>query len=510
MEKLINKLKEEQYKVPFISGIVIGLITHLFMIVNKFPNGDSMTNFYFDQNMVTSGRWFLTVACGLSSFYDLNFVNGILAIIFLSISAVFVTRFFDVKKKTTLILVPAVMVTFPAVAATMSYLYTIDGYMLGLLFAVVAAYISKKYKFGFFGGMVFLALSLGTYQAYVSIAILLCLFDIIFAVIDNEDIYVLWNKGFKYIMMGIGGSTIYYVVLKICLFAQHKELDTYQGINEMTHLGLSDIPSRLYRMYYDFVAFSFSGRIFVNNFLTMIIMSTLVSASMVAIFVLFIKNKAFKRWYSWLILFLCIGLMPFGANTVLLLMSPKGEYHLVMRMQWVIFIVAIVIIAEKVISAFETVKDKLIIPKTVSVVLVALLCYNFLLMDNIAYFNLQQQYEKSYAYCVRLLDRIEQTPGYVQGMPICMVGEISEKSYPSTELTDKITSKIRGTDGDFLFYRGEQYEEFMKNYLGAKLNILTGPYVTDMYFSEEYMEMSTFPDKNSIKIVNGIMFIKLE
>ena len=239
-------------------------------------------------------------------------------------------------------------------------------------------------------------------------------------------------------------------------------------------------------------------------------MSTLVSASMVAIFVLFVKNKAFKKWYSWLILFLSIGLMPFGANTVLLMMSPEGEYHLVMRLQWVIFIVAIVIIAEKTISTFETVKDKLIIPKTVSVALVALLCYNFLLMDNIAYFNMQQQYEKSYAYCVRLLDRIEQTPGYVQGMPICMVGEISEESYPQTYLTKDITSKIRGTDKSFLFYRGEQYRQFMKNYLGATLNILEGEYVNDMYFSEEYSEMSTFPDKNSIKIVNGIMFIKLE
>ena len=122
-------------------------------------------------------------------------------------------------------------------------------------------------------------------------------------------------------------------------------------------------------------------------------MSTIVSASMVAIFVLFVKNKVYKKWYSWLILFLCIGLMPFGANTVLLLMSKTGEYHLVMRLQWEIFIVAIVIISERTITAFETVKDKLIIPKTVSVVLVALLCYNFLLMDNIAYFNMQQQYE---------------------------------------------------------------------------------------------------------------------
>ena len=89
-------------------------------------------------------------------------------------------------------------------------------------------------------------------------------------------------------------------------------------------------------------------------------------------------------------------------------------------------------------------------------------------------------------------------------------GEISEKSYPPTELTYDITSKIRGTDGSFLFYRGEQYEEFIKNYLGATLNILEGDYVVDMYYSEEYSTMSSFPDKNSIKIVNGIMFIKLE
>ena len=510
MEKLINKLKEEQYKIPFISGLVIGLITHMFMIVNKFPNGDSMTNFYFDQNMVTSGRWFLTIACGISSFYDLNFVNGLLAIIFLSISAVFVTRFFDVKKKTSLILIPAVMATFPAVAATMSYMYTVDGYMLGLLLAILAAYVSRKYKFGFFFGMVLLALSLGTYQSYISVTILLCLFDIIFAVIDNEDIYVLWNKGFKYLMMGIGGGALYYGILKLCLLLQHKELDTYQGINEMAHISLSSIPERIAKMYYDFAAFAFSGRIFVNNILTLIIMSTLVSASMVAIFVIFVKNKVYKKWYSWIILFLCIGLMPFGANTVLLMMSQGGEYHLVMRLQWVVFLVAIVVIAERTISSFETAKDKLWVTKTVSVVLMALLCYNFLLMDNIAYFNLQQQYEKTYAYCVRLLDRIEQTEGYVQGMPICMVGEVSKKSYPSTELTFDITSKIRGTDGDFLLYRGEQYEEFIKNNLGATLNILKGDYVVDMYYSEEYSTMTSFPDKNSIKIVNGIMFIKLE
>ena len=50
----------------------------------------------------------------------------------------------------------------------------------------------------------------------------------------------------------------------------------------------------------------------------------------------------------------------------------------------------------------------------------------------------------------------------------------------------------------------------MKNYLGASLNILEGQDVEDMYYSEEYVSMTTFPDKGSIKVVNGIMFVKLE
>ena len=425
MEKLITKLKEEQYKIPFVSALVIGLITHMFMIVNKFPNIDSMTNFYFDQNMITSGRWFLMVACGFSTFYDLNFVNGLLAIILISICAVFVTRFFDVKKKSSMILIPAIMATFPAVAATMSYMYTVDGYMLGLLLAILAAYVSRKYKLGFIAGAVLLAFSMGTYQAYVSVAILLCLFDIVFDVINNEDIYDVWNKGFKYLMMGIGGGALYFGILKLLLAIQHKELSDYQGINQMGKFNIAMIPERIAQMYTDFGAFAFRGRVFVNNIFTMIIMSIVVSVSIVAIFVLFGKNGAFKKWYYWLILLLCIALMPFGTN-IMLLVSPGVEYHLLMRMQWEVFIIATVVISEKTIAAFESVKDRLNIAKTVSVVLIAGLCYNFLLMDNIAYFNLQQQYEKTYAYCVRLLDRIETTDGYFQGIPVCLVGVISK------------------------------------------------------------------------------------
>ena len=86
-EKVWSVIKQKKYLYPFLFTMVVGLLTHMFLFVNKFPNADAMTSFYFDQNMVTSGRWFLTVVCGISSYYDLNWVIGFLAIFYLSIAA---------------------------------------------------------------------------------------------------------------------------------------------------------------------------------------------------------------------------------------------------------------------------------------------------------------------------------------------------------------------------------------------------------------------------------------
>lgn len=509
MDKLFAKLKNQQYKIPFVSAMVIGLITHMVMIVNKYPNMDSMSNFYFDQNMVTSGRWFLICACGISSFYDLNFVNGLLAIIFLSVCAVFVTRFFNVEKRTSLILIPAVMMTFPAVAATMSYMYTVDGYMLGLLMAILAAYITKKYKYGFFAGGVLLAFSMGTYQAYLAFTILMVVFDLMLGIVTNEKIKDLWNRAWKFLVMGISGGVLYYVILKICLVLEKKELDTYQGINEMGKISISALPTMIKDVYFDFAAFASKGRIFVNNPFSMVVMCILIAGMIISICALVARYEAYKKWYNWVLMIFFLVTLPIGCN-IILLMSSQAEYHLLMRMQWELFLIIGIVICEKAISCLEDLKENVQIAKIVSVVVISFICYNFFLADNIAYFNLNEKYEKTYAYCVRLLDRIEQTEGYYQGIPICMVGVISEDSYPSTDITGNVTTRMRGTDGDFLLYKGEQYQEYMKHYLGASLNILTGDDVIDMYYSDEYQVMTSFPDKDSIKIVNGIMYIKLE
>ncbi|MDE7270869.1 MAG: hypothetical protein K2N81_10405, partial [Acetatifactor sp.] len=138
------------------------------------------------------------------------------------------------------------------------------------------------------------------------------------------------------------------------------------------------------------------------------------------------------------------------------------------------------------------------------------LIFCFTITDNIAYSNLQKRYEKTYAYCMRLLDRIEQTEGYYQGIPIAMVGVVGYNPYPVTDITLDVTSNMIGLNGDTLLYTGENYQVFMKNYLGATLNMMTPEEMEDIYYSQEYIEMESFPAESSVKIVDGIMYIKTE
>ena len=139
---------------------------------------------------------------------------------------------------------------------------------------------------------------------------------------------------------------------------------------------------------------------------------------------------------------------------------------------------------------------------------VLIFCYS--VTDNIAYSNLRKRYEKTYAYCVRLLDRIEQTEGYYMGIPIAMIGVVGDRQYPVTDITLPVTSNMIGMNGDILLYTGKNYRLFIQHYLGATLNILPEDVMSDMYDSEEYLAMDSFPGPDSIRVIDGVMYIKTE
>ena len=59
---------QKRWKTAFYSAFFLGLLIHIYKFTNLLPNHDGLYNFYSSQNMVASGRWFLSIACCLGSF----------------------------------------------------------------------------------------------------------------------------------------------------------------------------------------------------------------------------------------------------------------------------------------------------------------------------------------------------------------------------------------------------------------------------------------------------------
>jgi hypothetical protein len=132
-EEIIKKIKNNipvQWKACFISALVVGLIAHLYKIVNWIPNWDSLVFRYDSQNMIAMGRWLLPVVSSLSSFYDLPWITGLLAIVFHGLGAVCICKIFNIQKNITAILIGATIVSFPTVTSVMLYNYVADAYAL--------------------------------------------------------------------------------------------------------------------------------------------------------------------------------------------------------------------------------------------------------------------------------------------------------------------------------------------------------------------------------------------
>lgn len=584
-EALFHKIRRE-WKIAFLACFLLGLLVHMPALLSDIPNHDGLDSMYFDQNMITSGRWFLTVACGISSYYTLPWTIGVLGLVYLGCAAAALCELLEIRRPWAAAACGGLLSVFPAFASTVAYVFTLDGYMLAILLAVLAVLFVKKRRLGFLPGAVCLAFSMGIYQAYLSFAMILSVFSILMLCADGaqgpspkgkdhgrgaapkdapegkdhgkcaapkdapegkghgecaapkdapegkghgkcaapKD--APWGGKIKaalgYLYMGVLGTALYYGILRVLLLVQGKELAGYQGIDGMVSAGMSGrgILSGVVEMYRDFLGFTFHGNVLFQNIFSAAACVLLTVSGAIGAYFALRERKSWKNPVTFVIMVVAVAALP-AATNIILLISPAVTYHLLMRYQWVLYLIGIVALAGNIAgkapkagSGESGPPGPILCPglwaEWAACLGVWALIFCFCITDSIAYSNLQKRYEKTYAYCIRLLDRIEQTEGYYPGIPIAMVGVVGDEQYPPTDITLDVTSNMIGMSGDSLLYRGDNYREFIRNYLGATLNILPAEAMAEMYYSEEYTAMESFPGRDSIRIIDGILYVKTE
>lgn len=508
-EQLYEAIKEKlnpQIKTAALTAFLLGLLIHLPVMIGDYPNHDGLDGMYFSQNMVTSGRWFLAVACSLSSFFSLPYVNGLISLLFLAISAGVLTAILKIEKKLQAALIAGLLVSFPALASTYGYIFTADGYMMGLCLAFLAVYFAEKGKKGWIIGGVCLSFSMGIYQSYLSFAILLSMYCCCMILWDGnkeperKDYAV---RILRYLFMGVWGVGLYYVLLQILLKLQGKVLDTYQGINGMAETSGNGIANMLKKVYADFGAFTLHSPVLHGNIPSLVVCILLLLLFATVLFSRASQKGCLKKPLFWLVLIVLLAGIP-AASNVLLFISPDVTYHLLMRYQYVLLLIL------PLAFLFREDSEQRTMVAWGTFLTALVLTWSFGVTDNIAYSNLAKKYEKTYAYCLRLADRMEQTEGYYTGIPVAMIGVQSSENYPETDISGHVTDAMIGMNGDYLIYTSTNYQQFMRYYMGITVNPVSDEEMLRIYDTPEYRALNSFPAADSMKVVDGILYIKTE
>ena len=336
--KSLKKRIKKEWKIAFFSAFLIGFFTYLWHLGSFLVNGDSINNFYNPQNTIHLGRCFLTYTCGISSFYDLPTVNGLLGILYVSLCSVCIVELFELHKPLSIILTSGLLITFPSVASTFAYNFTADGYLMAMLFGALAVLLTCRYRFGFLAGALLLCISYGSYQAYIAFTLMIILMWVVWQLLCLQAPFkrLLPYLG-RFLGMGVLGSGAYIAALNLLLRVQGRKLSSYQGISGFSEFGIEKIKGAFLSCLVYFKHFFFGDwkpSLYTGLNIVLVVLIAFVVIS------LFIRNKLFLHLPECILLLLCFLAIPFVTAIVYFISNVVAFHTLMCAVLFMIFIVS--------------------------------------------------------------------------------------------------------------------------------------------------------------------------
>lgn len=505
-----------KYKTAIYSSFIMTFLTHLFFFSNRFINEDDLGFIHFGGNVLSTGRWVAgDLLMGISQIPIVRLVFVILAMVLIT---VLICDLFQIKSKKSMFLVALLLSTFPSLAVSFSYLFMIEIYIVALLLAVVAVYVTVRMKFGFILGSILISISLGCYQSYIGVAAALCLLYLIKMVLDKKDTKEIVLMVGKLLAMGIVGIILYFIILKIILSIKGVTLSNYKGANEMGIPPLGQWPSLLYRTYLHFIGY-FIGQSFfkATSFYSWVRILTILSSSLLGIYIV-VNKKLYKNKVNFMLLILFIILMPLVVNIVDFV-AYNTELSTLNIYQFVIpFILCIVLLEYSTLNG-KNFKKIIGIIECVSVLTLTLVGWDNFITTNRYYMKVYSFCNYTYSFNTRLLARIEETPGFSYDMPVMIVGEeeseFYEMLYDITPWNDVINydqalwGRYVGYEDLYFFENDAKIIRIIGNTLGVDLQIASFDVKEKILETNEFENMEVWPSKDAVKIIDDVLVIKM-
>ena len=500
-------------KISFISALIIGFLTHIFFYTGRYFGNHDIGSILMRPNSVSNGRWFNKAIEELSYGYLIPLTSGLFITLSLAVSAFYICKIFNVKRKINAVIVAAFLTTFPAIAnANLFFDYTTTIHF-GVMLSVLAVYLTIRFKLGFFAGAVLLMFALAIYQTNLGIVAVLCIFYLLTYIIDKDYTFkTARNHVVRFSILGGLGSIFYAISLPVMFYIHNTNFSGQRGFDldgTGARLGsVEGILNALQRTYGEFYD-SFFGRYYVV--VDELAYAFIALAGLAAIFflIIVIKQKIYKQIGKMVLIFLLMTAIPFASNIAGFLAT---DTYGLMVYPFVLILIFFVIVSERCRTPIPILRSALVVCSL-------FIAANFIISTNVYYLRAYFFNQRFESLTTRIADRVDPLLPLVESPTkrITYFSPLPNEYYTDVNLR---FLEFGSTDDGPLYHDSfvmmTQYTAFRRGLFINSLANLHGLNVQDLGDGEERerlraevleRNMPVWPAEGSVDIIDDIIVI---
>ncbi len=520
MKKVIDK---NLFKRVCIAVTAFMLLAHMYVFTNGALLYDAVGVYRGDAVFsVASDKWVAGAYWWMDLGVNCPWLAGVWATVLMILTVYGICDILEVYTTWGIVLISGLCAVNTTIICQQEYTGQNFYIVIPLLQAVLAAWILRKSNLH--SGLkailaVFLiALSSGTYGAMVSMMPSLLLVTVIFDILNGNTGRENWIKSLKYVSIFLCGMALYYIILRVLLYIQGGELQSYMGESALSNAGvLWDMAEIVPEAYRNIINYYLGHSSFLPTLLHRALSVLMVIGGLESILLLGIMRKELQdKLLNGILLILAVAISPIALNLIYIM--SLGHIHYLMIFTYCIPLIAFVKVNELLMEKIG--KQKIRYIGYVSRAFGVFFIYYSVVMSNAVYMNYQQLYIETISIGTRLLDRIETCDGFDGTEEVVLLGAMYYNEYWYNTANDK-GAMILGASLGPSYINGIYWAPWTVRFL---VNVLDSSLSYTFYNDVEtciqekgltageidaITEMTTFPSDGSVEKIGGRIYVKL-
>lgn len=476
-----------------------GLLAHGYCYFNGNFSHDCLYSLYEQspELMISVGRFLRPVYRLLRGSFTLPVINGFLSLGFLSLSLYLLTELLGINSKPTLALTCGVLTTGASLSLlNASYLHDADCYGLCLFLALLGAWLSlRPGRVRYAAGLCYF-LSLGLYQGYISVAVTVFLLLALRQLLEGKKVKEVYLLTLGRLLPILAAMVLYFVASRVVQrLAGIQEAQLYNTLSASNRFSPSFVLDRLHScagalLLWGLNPAAHSRWLMVGVNLGMLALTGLLLVTQ-------IRQRHLGAASAWGILGVLAAAL-LGVNTITLI---SNVYHYLTMFAFGLLYLAVPMLApreEKSPRRWQR----------VWAVLAALLIFDGCLFSNEVYLKKELEQNATLSLFTRIIDRMEQTEGYVPGeTEISFAGLLADS--PLSVERPGFDYTATGLWHSYSTTSPETYPAYLTVYLGYPARFADEERRIALEQSAPVIAMPVFPAPGSVAMVDGALVIKL-